>query len=188
MGPWVMGGIFPPPTYAQGAWLQDREWLLPSIPRSFLLEKMWKEVPFPMATSFLPSFLPLPAAEEREDDRVGTRFVPRGTCSLTGTALAWCWPAASLHLAGHKQLSPVPQDCNICVALQARPTMVTIPLALIPFSCQLLWAPGTAQPLHLWVFLALGGAGGQVTPEQEHVFLQGVVRRSDRRRRAWDGV
>lgn len=71
------------------AWPQYGEWLLPSILRSLslFLEKKQKEVTFSSATSFLPSFHPLPAAEERKDSRARTRFV---SCSVPAevTALA----------------------------------------------------------------------------------------------------
>lgn len=47
---------------------------LPFLGLSLLLKKKQKEVSFSPAMICLPSFLPLPAAEEREDNRAGTRF------------------------------------------------------------------------------------------------------------------
>lgn len=43
----------------------------PSLGLSLLLEKQQKEVTFSSATSFLPSFLPLPAAEKRKTVGLG---------------------------------------------------------------------------------------------------------------------
>ena len=86
MGPWVMGGIFPSTTYAQrldhgmGSGCS-----LPSLGLSLLLEKKQKEVIFSFSTSFLASFPPFSAAEEREDSRAGTRFV---SCSVLAEVTA----------------------------------------------------------------------------------------------------
>lgn len=97
--------------------------------------------------------------------------------------LTCCLPPPCWWKPSYPSVSPVLHDYYLC-SPSAGPSIVPVPLAPIPFSCEFPWAPGTAQLLLRWVFLALGDAGGQRPPGHENIFLQRTVRRcqSDKKR------